>query len=152
MSNQEFPGLTRCTGTKCSVSYMCIRYTAVRYDDSAIMHPPGYYNTKGDPAIAADPCEFLTKLPEGSPWAEHDEDYSEEVAEAKFKNEAKGYIVQEYDYYKAKIDGTWYHTDAYGELILETAGMVHDVLIPCTSCICFAHSDNECVCGAWDMK
>ena len=62
MSEEEFPGLTRCVGTKCTVAHMCVRYTAQRYPDSTIMHPPKPLYTKGDPAIPAEPCEFLTLL------------------------------------------------------------------------------------------
>lgn len=38
-----------------------------------------------------------------------------------------------------------YHADDDGELLLDE----DDDPIPAYICICFAHSDNECVCGAW---
>ena len=43
------------------------------------------------------------------------------------------------------IDGVAYHTDDNGKLLLDEDGDA----IPSYVCICFAHSDNECVCGAW---
>lgn len=44
------------------------------------------------------------------------------------------------------IDNIAYHTDDDGELLLDE----DNEPIPSYICICFAHSDNECCCGAWD--
>lgn len=43
------------------------------------------------------------------------------------------------------VDNVSYHADNDGELLLDEDGDP----IPSHICICFAHSDNECVCGAW---
>lgn len=42
------------------------------------------------------------------------------------------------------IDDISYHADD-GEILLDEDGDP----IPSYICICFAHSDNECGCGAW---
>jgi hypothetical protein len=44
------------------------------------------------------------------------------------------------------IDGVSYHA-VDGELILDP---YDNEPIESSSCICFAHSSNECCCGAWD--
>lgn len=40
-----------------------------------------------------------------------------------------------------------YHKDEDGNFILDESGNK----IPSTICLCYAHSTNECVCGAWDI-
>ena len=59
------------------------------------------------------------------------------------------------------IDGVAYHAqpkyadgdiekDANGEYVWELIlDPVDEMPIPKTSCICAAHSDDECICGAW---
>lgn len=44
-----------------------------------------------------------------------------------------------------EIDGILYHARD-GELLREENGDP----IPADICLCWAHSANECVCGAWD--
>lgn len=45
-----------------------------------------------------------------------------------------------------EIDGILYHARD-GELLREENGDP----IPAHVCICWAHNEYECVCGAWDM-
>jgi hypothetical protein len=74
------------------------------------------------------------------------EDYSEEYAKAKETNITNGFIVEDTLPYKAKLNGQWYHTDLFGEVLT-----MNDLPIDQYDCICHAWYANECVCGAWDL-
>lgn len=46
------------------------------------------------------------------------------------------------------IDGLAYHTDDDGLLLFDE----YNEPIPAYICICAAHGEHECCCGAWERK
>lgn len=74
----------------------------------------------------------------------YDEEHYDLYHSLNDKLTALGEDVDDYEAFFKPKDGKWYHW-RYGQFLTNE----DDSLIPAHICICAAHSESECCCGAW---